>query len=87
MNQTNEYQTFIDVMTRLSEVVSKLTDPPQKTIYSNQELSKFLEVSTRTLQNWRDRGMIGYSKVGKNIFYKLSDVLDMLNKYHQQPFA
>ena len=39
-----------------------------------QEVCLLLNVSTRTLQNYRDKGMLAYSMVGGKCYYKPEDV-------------
>lgn len=43
-----------------------------------------LGVSTRTLQHYRDSGILPYSKVGNKIYYKRSDLGAMIERYYQK---
>ncbi|WP_207435380.1 helix-turn-helix domain-containing protein [Sabulibacter ruber] len=52
----------------------------------NDEAQKLLKVSKRTLQNWRDMGIIAFSQVGHKIYYRRSDVDAMLLKHYNQAF-
>ncbi len=49
-------------------------------IYNTQELATLLKVSTRTIQRWRDSGMIQFSAIGSKYYYTHADVFQMLNK-------
>lgn len=40
----------------------------------NFELGRSLNISLRTLQNYRERGVIGFSVIGRKIYYKKSDI-------------
>lgn len=42
--------------------------------YVTDEVCKILNVSRRTLQNMRDTESIKFTKIGKKIYYKASDV-------------
>jgi len=43
------------------------------------ELAEYLQVSLRTLQNYRDRGVLSYSKISKKkILYRITDVNEFL---------
>ncbi len=42
-----------------------------------------MNISKRTAQAWRDTGMIAFSQVGSKMYYRLSDLLKMLDKYHK----
>lgn len=43
-----------------------------------------LGVSTRTLQHYRDMGMLPYSKVGNKIYYKRSDLGAMIERHYKK---
>lgn len=43
-----------------------------------------LGVSTRTLQHYRDTGILPYSKVGNKIYYKRSDLSAMIERHYQK---
>lgn len=51
---------------------------------TNAELQQYLGVSKMTLQRYRDAGTIPYSKVGSSVFYRRSDVLDLLERNVQR---
>lgn len=50
-------------------------------IFTTSELSKYLKVSIRTLQKWRDIGVLNFSAVGKKFYYTSDDVKTMLNTF------
>ena len=45
---------------------------------TNNEVSKLLSLSTRTLQDWRDNGIISYIQIKGKILYRQSDILKLL---------
>ena len=49
------------------------TDDGDK-IFTTEEVAKMLDVSKRTLQNYRDTGKISFSQVGRKIYYQRRDV-------------
>lgn len=52
------------------------------------EVIQMLNVSARTLQNYRDKGILGFSQVGKRqIYYKRKDVELLLNKNYIKPYG
>ncbi|MGF7141460.1 helix-turn-helix domain-containing protein [Roseimarinus sediminis] len=54
-----------------------------ETWLDNQEVMDLLRISQRTLQSMRDQLILPYSKVGGKIYYKASDVEQLLhNNYH-----
>lgn len=44
----------------------------------NAELARRLHISLRTLQTYRERGIIGFSRIGRKIYYKVSDITDLI---------
>ncbi len=55
-------------------------------VLTNDEVMQYLGICRRTLQNWRDTGILKYTKLGKKIFYRFSDVLDTLEKRSKKSF-
>jgi len=47
---------------------------------NTDEASAFLKVGKKTLQRYRDAGKLAYSKDGKSIWYKKSDLIKFLNR-------
>ena len=56
---------------------------PEQVFFDNQEFIQVMNISKRTAQAWRDTGMIAFSQVGSKMYYRLSDILKMLKKYHK----
>lgn len=54
---------------------------------NNEEASKLLAVSSRTLQNWRDSGLLGFTPLGGKIYYNLADIDKVLRERYKKPFA
>lgn len=46
----------------------------------NQDVILLLDISGRTLQSYRDRGVLPYSQIGHKCYYKLTDVQELLEK-------
>ena len=49
---------------------------------SNNEVSKKLNVSLRTLQEWRDTGLIPFIQIKGKIIYRQSDIDKLLQKHY-----
>lgn len=45
----------------------------------NQDVSIALHLSKRTLQNLRDNGILPYSRIQNKFYYKVSDILALLD--------
>lgn len=58
-----------------------------KTVYTNSDLLKLLQINISTLRKYRDEGIIGYSKVGNKYFYSSDDLNKFLRQSHYDAFA
>ncbi len=47
-------------------------------LLSTIEVAAYLKVSIRTLQKWRDTGILNYSAIGRKFYYQLSDIQKMV---------
>ncbi len=46
-----------------------------------QEIMMRMHISDRTLQTWRSKGLLPYTCIGRKIFYKESDLKNLLNSH------
>lgn len=51
----------------------------QRRYYDNADMMQLFNVSLRTLQRWRDEGIIPFKKVGGKIYYLSDKVDEMMN--------
>lgn len=52
----------------------------------NQEFILKMNISKRTAQFWRDKQLISFIQIGSKIYYKLSDVEQLLQQHYSKPF-
>ena len=45
-----------------------------------------MKISKRTAQTWRDEVKISFSQVGNKIYYRLSDVEELMQKHYIKAF-
>ena len=45
----------------------------------NEDVCSLLQISPRTLQAYRDNGILAYSQIGRKCYYKVSDVEQLIN--------
>lgn len=73
------------VQERLNVMLKKLEQTqrsnPEQVFFDNQEFIHLMNISKRTAQQWRSAGIIGFSQVGDKLYYRLSDILNMLDKH------
>jgi uncharacterized protein (DUF885 family) len=82
-NMTNdETKSIADFIQRLQDVEEKLKKLQHiKDVFlDNQEFIQTMKISKRTAQTWRDEGVISFSQVGNKIYYRVSDINELLNK-------
>ncbi len=51
-----------------------------------KQVAKLIGVTTRTIQNYRDRGMLPYSQINRVIRYRASDIEKFLMRYYVMPY-
>lgn len=81
--QFSELTTRLDT---LQNLLSTQPDTSKKAIMDNDEFLKFMSVSKRTAQSWRDEGKISFSQVGSKIYYKMADVDKLLAENYNKSF-
>ena len=70
-------QCLKDLLVRTQKLQTKSVDEEW---YTNQDVCLLLKISLRTLQNYRDKGLIPYSQVGHKCFYKIKDIEFFIEK-------
>ncbi len=86
---TIQSQAFNEIVGKIEQINKRLSEKekePQEKWLDNQELMQLLKISKRTAQHYRDSGMISFSQVGNKIYYKLSDVEELLKKHYNKAF-
>ena len=86
---TFQSEAFLELKAELKAIRDRLDErekKPSEVWLDNQELMQLLKISKRTLQHYRDSGLIAFSQVGNKIYYKLSDVEDLLNRHYNKAF-
>ena len=57
---------------------SHKASPSHEQFLTDKEVSAWLKVSRRTLQDYRNNGMVSYYQLGGKILYKESDIENLL---------
>jgi len=47
---------------------------------NNGEVCEILKISPRTLQSYRDNGILPYSQIGHKCYYRVEDVEQIINR-------
>ena len=82
--QVKEFICSLDSMLNGIESIVKRYKPHLngERFLSNHEVSKKLNVSLRTLQEWRDTGLIPFIQIKGKIIYRQSDIDKLLQKHY-----
>ena len=80
---------FFQSMDRILDGISRLPKENRphlngEKFLSNREAAKCLKVSIRTLQEWRDTGVIPYIQIKGKIIYRQSDIKRLLQTYYNK---
>jgi hypothetical protein len=82
-------EQFDTIMNRIDEIKSEVKGTSKSKaddFVDNADFIKLMNISKRTAQAWRDEGKISFSQVGGKIYYKMSDVQELLNHNYNPAF-
>ena len=70
---------YKELQSKLEKITSQLDELGRQNSLSekwldNQDVCIILKISTRTLQNYRDKGILSFSQISSKIYYKSSDI-------------
>jgi len=80
-----EFITKSDLLDFKREIIKELnnllTDKPQTSKWlKSADVRKMLNISSGTLQNFRVKGVLPYTKIGGTVFYDYYDVMKIMQK-------
>ncbi len=84
--QSEAYQNLIGKIEEINARLAQKEKQPKEQWLDNKELMDLLKISKRTAQHYRDTGIISFSQVGNKIYYKLSDVEELMKKHYNKSF-
>ena len=82
-------EQYNEIITRMDEIKSEIkgtSKSSENEFVDNADFIKLMNISKRTAQAWRDEGKISFSQVGGKIYYKMSDVQELLNHNYNPAF-
>ncbi len=78
------YEKIQKQLDELVKAINKPKVPEQIQIIDNNNFIDLMGISQKTAQSWRDTGVVSFSQVGNKIYYKVSDVQELINlNYHK----
>lgn len=82
-------EQFDTIINRIDEIKTEIkgkTKTNSDEFVDNADFIQLMKISKRTSQSWRDEGKIAFSQVGGKIYYKMSDVDELLSKNYNPTF-
>ncbi len=85
---SDQFDKLVNQIELLNERVEKINkkDPLEDRWLDIQDVCELLHVSKRTLQSYRDKGILPFSQIGAKIYYKASDIQKHLEKHYKPAF-
>jgi hypothetical protein len=83
MNYREQNEIMNELLEKLNQILPilhQLSKDPETIIIDDVELREMLKISKRSTAYLREKGLISYSKIGEKIYYRLSDVLDLVKR-------
>jgi hypothetical protein len=81
-NENDINQSLQQIEVLLNKIDSRFKREHEQTFLDTADLCIAMGISKRTAQEWRTNKIIGYSKIGGKYYYRLKDILEMLNRYY-----
>lgn len=76
-----EIQLLLSKLESIERSLRKIHPYIEDPILDTEDLMKLLKISRRSLQTWRDTGLIEFSQVNGKFFYRVSSVNKLLEAH------
>jgi excisionase family DNA binding protein len=85
-----ESKAFNEIIKKIDEIEIKVEKAVSKTLNKEEwldvsEVCDVLKVSKRTLQNYRDTGILGFSKYGGKVYFKAKEIKEYFERNYVKP--
>lgn len=70
----------------IEELIKKVQPESKDRWLNNDEFCALLNISHKTAQSYRDKGLITFSQIGNKIHYRLSAIDDFLDGHSNKKF-
>ncbi|HNW97999.1 MAG TPA: helix-turn-helix domain-containing protein [Bacteroidales bacterium] len=82
-------EAFQEIINNISEISKRIDkankqNPLSEVWLDTSDAAMLLKISKRTLQNYRDTGIIGFSQIGGKVYFKASDIEEHLSKHYNK---
>lgn len=76
-----EIQLLLSKLDSIERSLRKMHPYIEDPILDTEDIMKLLKISRRSLQTWRDTGMIEFSQVNGKFYYRVSAINKMLEMH------
>jgi hypothetical protein len=83
---TIECEAFNSIVARIENIEKLIVEKKQPALFNNVDFIQMMGISKRTAQDWRDKGIIGFSQVSGKIYYRWEDIQEFLKRHYNRPF-
>ena len=81
---SQKHEKLLERLDNLMLELNKNRKLPADPFFSNDEFMDLMSISVRTAQLWRDQRLISYSQISGKIYYRMSDIQQLLDdNYHK----
>jgi hypothetical protein len=80
----DEVQAIYDKLGDIEKLVKNQSPRIDDPILTTEQVMKSLSLSRRTLQKWRDQGIIEFSAINGKFYYRFSAINKMLDNHIQK---
>ncbi len=82
----DQYQALFTRLEDISKNMANKGNNPDEFV-DNNDFLQLMKVSKRTAQSWRDEGKIAFSQIGGKIYYRMTDIHELLKQHYNHAFA
>ena len=79
-----EAQALYEKLDSIEKLLKNKAPQQDDPILTTEQVMTYLSVSRRSLQNWRDNGLIEFSAVNGKFYYRVSAINKMLDRHLQK---
>jgi len=77
-------ECFESFTRKVDKLCSRKNEKNLQKWLDNQDVCQILNISKRTLQNYRDNGTLAYTQIGHKIYYKPEDIQQIIPLVYQK---
>ena len=86
MSQQPNYDTLLQKMDEIKDLLAEMNKYRFAEQYlNNEELCALFKISDKTAKLWRESGQIRFARLGKKIYYQLSDIESLFQQELAKP--